>query len=226
MQTEFEQSKIENQKSKMNMTHIIAIGGPSCAGKTELSLHVAKVLSAPILPIDAYYINLDNLTVQERSHFNFDEPTALDHYLLRHHVEALSKGEVIERPTYDFKTHTRAAATEIVAPSNFVILEGLFALYWDDIRPFLRTKVFVDASDEICLSRRSLRDVRERGRTPESVLEQYQKTVRPMAQLHVRPTAVWADVVVSGEQPLEQSVATVLQLVHPKTVAAAMTTLN
>ncbi len=208
------------------MTHIIAIGGPSCAGKTELSRHIARVLSAPILPIDAYYINLDNLTVQERSHFNFDEPTALDHYLLRHHIEALSKGEAIERPTYDFKTHTRAIATEIVTPNDFVILEGLFALYWDDIRPFLRTKVFVDAPDEICLSRRSIRDVRERGRTPESVLEQYEKTVRPMAQLHVRPTARWADVIVSGQQPLEESVATVLRLVRPAAMAATVPSLN
>ena len=208
------------------MTQIIAIGGPSCAGKTELSLRVADILSAPILPIDAYYINLDNLTVQERSHFNFDEPTALDHYLLRHHVEALAAGQTIERPTYDFKTHTRAAATEIVVPKDFVILEGLFALYWDDIRPFLGTKVFVDAPDEICLSRRSVRDVNERGRTPESVLEQYEKTVRPMAQLHVRPTARWADVVVSGEQPLEESVASVLRLVRPGRVPATIPNLN
>ena len=202
------------------MPHIIAIGGPSCAGKTELSLHLAKLLSAPLLPVDAYYINLDNLTIQERSHFNFDEPTALDHYLLRHHVEALSKGETIERPTYDFTTHTRAAATEIVTPRDFVILEGLFALYWDDIRPFLGTKVFVDAPDEICLSRRSIRDVRERGRTPESVLQQYEKTVRPMAQLHVRPTAQFADVIVSGEQPLETSIAAVLKLIPRKSAAA------
>ena len=208
------------------MTHIIAIGGPSCAGKTELSTQLASILQAPILPIDAYYVNLDQLTVQERSHFNFDEPTALDHYLLRHHVEALAAGQTIERPTYDFKTHTRAAATELVAPRGFVILEGLFALYWDDIRPFLGTKVFVDAPDTVCLSRRSIRDVRERGRTPESVLEQYEKTVRPMAQLHVRPTAQWADVIVSGEQLLDQSVATVLRLVRPKGIVAAVPTLN
>jgi len=146
--------------------------------------------------------------------------------LLRHQIEALSRGETIERPTYDFTTHTRTAATEIVVPQDFVIVEGLFALYWDDIRPFLRTKVFVDAPDQVCLSRRSFRDVRERGRTPESVLEQYEKTVRPMAQLHVRPTARWADVVVSGEQPLDQSVATVLQLVRPGRVAVAVPHLN
>lgn len=208
------------------MIHIIAIGGPSCAGKTELSKYLAAMLSAPILPIDAYYINLDQLTVQERSHFNFDEPTALDHYLLRQHIEALAAGRTIERPTYDFRTHTRAAATERLVPRKFLILEGLFALFWDDIRPFLATKVFVDAPDEVCLSRRSLRDVRERGRTPESVLEQYDKTVRPMALLHVRPSARWADVIVSGEQPLEQSAAAVLQVAHPKGMAVTVPILN
>jgi uridine kinase len=202
------------------MTHIIAIGGPSCAGKTELSVYLSTRLQAPILPIDAYYINLDNLAIHERCHFNFDEPTALDHYLLRHHVEELAAGHAVDRPTYDFRTHTRAAATEHLSPKEFVILEGLFALYWDDIRPFLGTKVFVDAADEICLSRRCVRDVRDRGRTTESVHEQYEKTVRPMAQLHVRPTAKWADVVVSGEQPLEESAAAVLQAVQRKGVAA------
>jgi uridine kinase len=208
------------------MTHIIAIGGPSCAGKTELSKYLSALLPAPILPIDAYYINLDNLALHERCHFNFDEPTALDHYLLRQHVEMLASGRAIDRPTYDFRTHTRAVATERIPPSNFVILEGLFALYWDDIRPFLSTKVFVDAPDEICLSRRSVRDVRERGRTPESVLEQYEKTVRPMAELYVRPTARWADVVVSGEQSLEQSAAAVLKAIHPKGYAVSAPTLN
>ncbi len=208
------------------MTHIIAIGGPSCAGKTELSKYLSALLPAPILPIDAYYINLNNLQLHERCHFNFDEPTALDHYLLRQHIEMLAAGRPIDRPTYDFKTHTRAVATEHIAPGNFVILEGLFALYWDDIRPFLTTKVFVDAPDEVCLSRRSVRDVRERGRTPESVLEQYEKTVRPMAQLYVRPTARWADVVVSGEQSLDQSAAAVLKRLQPKGFAVSAPSLN
>lgn len=203
------------------MSHLIGIGGPSCAGKTELSVYLSKVLNAPILPFDAYYINLDNLTVAERAHFNFDEPTALDHYLLRQHIEALAAGHAIDRPTYDFTTHTRAAVTEHIEPAEFIVLEGLFALYWDDIRPFLNTKIFVDACDEVCLSRRSLRDVRERGRTPQSVLEQYEKTVRPMAQLHVRPTLRFADLIVSGEQSVETSAQAVLRRVAPKVTFSA-----
>ena len=112
------------------MIHIIAIGGPSCAGKTELSKYLAAMLSAPILPIDAYYINLDQLTVQERSHFNFDEPTALDHYLLRQHIEALAAGRTIERPTYDFRTHTRAAATESdIRQAGLAATKRAYAIY-------------------------------------------------------------------------------------------------
>lgn len=203
------------------MSHIIGIGGPSCAGKSQISTQLSSLLKAPILPIDAYYINLDNLAVAERAHFNFDEPTALDHYLLRQHVEALASGHAIDRPTYDFTTHTRAAATEHIEPADYIILEGLFALYWDDIRPFLSTKVFVDACDETCLSRRTARDIAERGRTAESVLEQFEKTVRPMAQLHVRPTSRFADIVVSGEQPIEASVQAVLHRIQPDMELAA-----
>lgn len=203
------------------MPHLIGIGGPSCAGKSELSLRLSTLLNAPILPIDAYYINLDNLTLAERAHFNFDEPTALDHYLLHQHVEALAAGRGIDRPTYDFTTHTRARATAHIEAAPFIILEGLFALYWDDIRPFLQTKIFVDACDDTCLARRTTRDVAERGRTAQSVLEQFEKTVRPMARLHVRPTACFADLVVSGEQEVEVSVQMVLARLQPDTIAVA-----
>lgn len=198
------------------MSHLIAIAGPSCAGKTELAKRISAALGAPILPIDAYYRDLHHLSFPERCQFNFDEPAALDEALLQQHVKSLAAGIAIDRPTYDFTVHARAAATEHIVPGAFIILEGLFALYWDDIRPFLGTKVYVDAPDDICLARRTLRDVRERGRTPQSVLAQYEKTVRPMAQLYVRPTARWADIVVSGEQPLELSAQTVLRRIQPE----------
>lgn len=193
------------------MTHIIAIGGPSCAGKTELAKRLSVLLSAPVLPLDAYYINLDFLPLPQRCKFNFDVPEALDHDLLRQHLAALLDGKVVERPVYDFTTHTRAAQTERIAPGGYLLLEGLFALYWDDIRALLHTKVFVETADPVCLQRRSYRDVRERGRTPESVLEQYEATVRPMAELHVRPTRRFADIVVSGEMPVQTSSAAVLR---------------
>ncbi len=191
--------------------YIIGIAGPSCAGKTELAKRVAAALAATTISLDAYYRELNHLTLAERAHFNFDEPAALDHDLLVAQVETLAGGQVIDLPVYDFATHSRTLRTERISPTDFIIIEGLFALYWDELRQLYGTKVFVEAPDATCLERRQLRDVRERGRTPESVLRQFTETVRPMAALHVRPTAAFADVAVSGLQPIATSAATVLE---------------
>ena len=194
----------------MSATHIIAIGGPSCAGKTQLAKRLARSLSATIVPMDAYYRDLSFLPLPARFRFNFDIPESLDHELLRQHIAALAAGRPIQRPVYDFTVHTRSPMWETVDPSAYLILEGLFALHWDDLRPLLNTKVYVDAPDAVCLTRRQVRDVLERGRTAESVHKQFIEVVRPMAELYVRPSSRFADIVVSGEAPLEQSVAAVL----------------
>lgn len=128
----------------------------------------------------------------------------------------------MERPLYDFATHARLPRGERFAASEFLILEGLFALYWPELRELASAKVFVDASDDVCLGRRQLRDVAERGRTPESVLAQFRQTVQPMAALYVSPTFKYADLFLSGEQPLPRSVDTVLKHVHRNFVAGVM----
>ena len=192
------------------MTHIVAIAGPSCAGKTELAKRLARSLSAIILPIDAYYRDLAFLPLESRPKFNFDIPESIDHNLLREHLTALAAGRPIQRPVYDFTVHTRSSVWATVTPGPFLIFEGLFALHWDDLRPLLNTKVYVDAPDDVCLARRQVRDVLERGRTAESVHKQYIEIVRPMADLYVRPTRRFADIVISGQAPIEQSTAEVL----------------
>ena len=192
-------------------THIIAIAGPSGAGKTELAKRLARSLSATILSMDAYYRDLAFLPLESRSKFNFDIPDSLDHTLLREHLTALAAGMPIQRPVYDFTVHTRSSVWQTVTPGAFLILEGLFALHWEDLRPLLTTKIYVDAPDDVCLARRQVRDVLERGRTAESVHKQYVETVRPMAELYVLPTRRFADIVVSGQAPLEQSAAEVLR---------------
>jgi uridine kinase len=190
---------------------LIGIAGASCSGKTELARWLGARLGAPILNLDHYYNDLPDLPFEVRARQNFDEPAALDSPLILQHARALSRGQSICAPQYDFATHRRAPAREIVTPARFVILEGLFALYWPELRSLLDLSVYVDTPDEVCLERRLARDTVERGRTRESVLEQYAATVRPMAFLHVRPSAAHARVQVSGTDPLESIGARVLQ---------------
>ncbi len=204
----------------MNNPYLIGIAGPSCAGKTELAKNLAAVLAATTISLDAYYRELAHLSLPERARFNFDEPAALDRDLLTSQVRALADGRSIELPVYDFATHARTARTERIVPADFVIIEGLFALYWEDLRALFGTRVFVDAPDAVCLERRTTRDVRERGRTRESVLQQFSETVQPMAALHLRPTRAFAHIIISGLDPLTASVNRVLQHVR-RTQAAA-----
>lgn len=193
--------------------YMIGIAGPSCSGKTELARRLARLLAATapaVISLDAYYRDLSALPPEERARCNFDVPEALDRGLLAAHLRALSQGEGVDRPVYLFSTHTRAPQTEPIEPGAFVIVEGLFALYWKEIRELFDTKVFVTAEDAVCLSRRLSRDTRERGRSPESVLAQYTEAVRPMNERYVLPTQRFADVVAPGEGPLEESSAAVM----------------
>lgn len=190
--------------------YLIGIAGPSCAGKTELARNLAAQLQATVLPLDCYYLDLSERPLEERARFNFDEPSALDHGLFLQDLMALAGGRDIDRPVYDFSIHTRIARTERISPGRFIIVEGLFVLGWDDVRGLFGTKVFVDLPDRLCLERRIDRDVRERGRTPESVRRQFAETVQPMAELHVRPTRKHADLVIAGDNPIRDSVDAVL----------------
>lgn len=194
--------------------YIVAVAGPSCAGKTELARRLSQALSAKILALDSYYRDLGDLSLEQRQQVNFDHPDAIEHELLSRHLQELARGRAVEVPVYDFTTHSRLAHSERLEPGRYLILEGLFALYWAEARRLMRTKVFVDAPDSVCLARRQERDVRTRGRTPASVLAQFTATVRPMAELYVRPTRAYADVAVSGEEPLESMAAVVLEHVR------------
>lgn len=190
--------------------YLIGIAGPSGAGKTYLATHLAATLRATVLALDRYYRDLSHLPLTERARANFDAPEALDPELIVEQVARLRNNETVLLPVYDFATHTRAPRTEVLRPSDVIIVEGLFTLHWPSLRDLLDTKVFVDMNEEVCLTRRQERDRRERGRTLESVVEQYAATVAPMAQRYVRPTIVHADVVISGTEPIGDGVSRVL----------------
>ena len=201
--------------------HIIGIAGPSSSGKTELSRQLAQRLSGTsIVSLDSYYRGMEEIPLRARKKVNFDHPDALDWELLHVHLQDMARGKAFEEPVYSFAAYERTSQTRLIEPSEFVIVEGLFVLYWPELRAMLDTKVFVETDPAVCFERRLRRDVAERGRTPESVRDQYERTVRPSAEWFVTPTRKFADLVVSGEEPLEQSTSAVLQALH-RTRAAA-----
>ncbi len=191
--------------------YFIGVAGPSCAGKSYLAEHLAEKLDAALFHLDSYYRELSHLSQVQRAHYNFDSPDALDSDLLLRHAHQLHNGETIARPVYDFTTHSRTGETRELVPRPFVIVEGLFALHWEPLRKSLGTKVFVDLGEETCLERRIERDIRERGRTRESVLEQYHTTVAPMARQFVYPTRAYADIVVTGNDEIAHEVEAVMR---------------
>jgi uridine kinase len=192
--------------------YLIGVAGPSSSGKSELSRQlVAHLPQTSIVSLDSYYRELVGLSLEERAHYNFDHPDALEWELLHEQLLGLAYGEPIEEPVYDFATHSRRPEKKHIEATAVILVEGLFVFYWDALRAMLDLKVFVDARDEVCFERRLRRDIAERGRTPESVYDQYAKTVRPGRELYVMPTRDYADLVVSGEESLTLSTNAVLE---------------
>jgi uridine kinase len=200
---------------------IIGVAGLSGSGKTALARQLAPHLHCEVLTLDAYYHPQSHLSLEQRATLNYDHPDALDWPLLSSHLAALTRGEPIEEPVYLFDQHTRASQTRRVDPQPIFIVEGILALHHPEVRQLLDLSVFVTTRDEECLRRRLERDIAERGRTRESVLDQYYSTVWPMALKYVLPSREFADLVVSGEEPLDESVAAVLRILKTRRAATA-----
>jgi uridine kinase len=178
---------------------IIGICGGTGSGKTTVANRILESVSADevvFIQQDSYYRNINDLPLDFRDVANFDHPDALDNDLLVNHVRRLRAGEPIDLPIYDFKTHTRLSETRAVAPKPIVIVEGILIFADPRLLEQMDIKVFVDTPDDIRFIRRLRRDVAERGRTVESVIEQYLGTVRPMHMQFVEPSKRHADVII------------------------------
>lgn len=194
---------------------VLGIGGCSGSGKTTLARELASELEATLFPFDFYYRDLAHLTWEERARHNFDHPDSLEIELLMAHVRTLAASEPIERPIYDFSTHTRVPGkTDTVTPAHVILVEGILALHYPELRSLYDLSIYVEAPHDVCLARRIHRDVRERGRTEESVRQQFHATAQPMADLYVLPSREHATLTVQGTDSLDWSVEQVLRLLH------------
>lgn len=186
---------------------VLGIAGCSGSGKTTLAAELARTLGGIHFHLDHYYVDLSHLPFPERIRQNFDDPAMIESALLARHIAALARGEAIDRPLYNFSTHTRVPdQTERVIAGRFLVVEGVFALYYAELLPLYDLRVYVETPDAVCFERRMRRDTLERGRTPESVRRQYDAMVRPASLKFVRPSASHADLTVNGTEALDRNV--------------------
>ena len=184
------------------MQKVILIGGGSASGKTYVLNKVIEQLPADKvtkISLDDYYKDFSVLPPEERAKVNFDHPKAFDWKLLNEQLKALKNGETIEKPIYDFTIHGRSKQVEVVKPKDLIIIEGIMALVNKDLRSIGDLKVFISASRERRLVRRIERDTKERGRTYESIIEQYFTTVLPMYEEIIAPSQYYADLIINND---------------------------
>ena len=177
---------------------VIGIAGGTGSGKTTLMKNIIESFGdvVTVLSHDNYYKRRDDLTYEQRCGINYDEPDALETDLMAVHLDKLRHGEAIDCPVYDFTQHNRSSETVRIVPKNVIIVEGILIFENKPLRDLMDIKIFVDTDADVRLCRRILRDVTKRGRTLESVLSQYQNTVKPMHEKYVEPSKKFADIVV------------------------------
>ncbi len=191
------------------MVYLIGITGGSGSGKTTFTKKILNQVSEDVvtLHMDSYYLHAQpevHRTV--KGHPNFDHPEAFDWELLVRHLTSLKNGETIQCPVYDFTTSSRLQKTERLGPAKVIIFEGIYAIFNEEIRELLDIKCFLHVESDIRFSRRLHRDVQERGRSLESVIEQYYETVRPMYQRFLAPQKDFADFIVGEETDVAASI--------------------
>ena len=178
---------------------IIGIAGASGSGKTLVSKNIFENLGSEkvvIMQEDSYYKDLSEIPFNDRTGKNFDHPDAFDHSLLEYHLSELVKGNSISHPIYDYKTHSRLKETKTVGPHRVIVLEGILIMNESKLRDLMDIKVFIDNEHDICFIRRLKRDINERARSVDSIINQYMETVRPMYFQFIEPAKRYADIII------------------------------
>ena len=200
---------------------VIGIAGGTGSGKTTVAHMIVERVGAQYiayLPHDAYYRDLSHLPPEKRSEVNFDHPNSLETELLIQHIQQLKVGQPIDLPIYDFKTHTRTSQTRPLHPQPIILVEGILIFAEPKLLPLYDIKIFVDTDADIRFIRRLQRDIQERGRTTESVIDQYLATVRPMHLEFVEYSKRYADIIIPeggfNTVAIDMVVARVLELLQ------------
>jgi uridine kinase len=181
---------------------LIGIAGETASGKSTFCAQIvdrAPAGSLRVLSLDSYYRSQDHLPSRKREEVNYDHPEAFDLALLLEHIDELCQGRSIHMPVYDFGSHERLAKTIEVSWAPIIIIEGILALYWEELRRRYDVTVYVDAPENLRLERRIARDTAHRGRTRQSVIDQWESSVQPMSRAFCAPTREFADLIVNGE---------------------------
>ena len=184
----------------MMKPYIIGIAGGSGSGKSTFAQRLKKAFpnQVSLISCDNYYLPHDDLTLEERANLNYDAPYSLEFDLMVSHLEALKRGESVQCPVYDFTQHTRSDAVTEIQPRPIILIDGILIFHDPALRACMDLKIYVETDADERILRRARRDMRERGRDLDSVIQQYLATVKPMHNTYVEPTKVFADIILNG----------------------------
>ena len=195
---------------------LICVAGGSASGKTTVVDKISKPFDKKDITVikhDDYYKDLSDLTLEERGKVNYDHPSSLDSELFYNQLKDLLEGKEISKPIYDFVVHNRSEKTELIKPTKIIIVEGILVLDDQKIRDLADIKIFVESDDDIRFIRRLKRDTEERGRSIESVINQYINTVKPMYYAFVKPTKRYADIIIPNDNTHDVAVKCIIRMI-------------
>jgi len=198
---------------------LVGIAGGSGSGKTTLANEISSNYDqkkVAIIEQDSYYINIPLINLKQKKKFNFDHPSAIDITLFEKDLKSLLEGKTINVPLYDFKTHSRLKEYRQLKPHHIIVVEGILVLHYPQIRELFSLKIFVDTPEDLRFNRRQKRDINERGRNEENIIEQYVNSVRPMHDKFVEPSKYFADEIILGENRPDEIIGSIIKKIKSK----------